>query len=647
MLRCEMMPFWIYWVMKQRSRADRIHRGPMILIRNLSLTFHAQRIFDHIDLTISKKQRIGLFGLNGAGKSTLLRAIAGIENSYEGSITIERGFKVGYMPQEVILESDKSIFDETMTVFSDLVTAKDELHKIEEKLKKQPDNIENISRYAELCDQIAHQEPEKKRVECEKILQGLGFSKSRFPEPVSTLSTGWKMRIVLAKLLLQNADFYLFDEPTNHLDMVAKEWFLHFLKIQHFGFLLVCHEKYLLNQVCNQILELERGSATLFNGNYDVYVGQKETRREQLLAAYEAQQREIKDLEATINRFRAGTRATQAQSMIKRLGKIERIQIPPSPKHVSFHFPVTKQSSRILLTVKDLSFSYATKMIFQHCSFSVERGNRIAIVAPNGTGKTTLIEIIQKTLQPSSGSLQWGEHISTAVFNQDQRRSLDQQLTVFENAQKGASAAREKIRGLLGAFLFDADAINKPVSVLSGGEQNRLGMVRVLLKNANFLLLDEPTNHLDIPSKEVLVNALKAYEGTIVFVSHDHDFIRELATHILELNQNEAHLYGCDYETYLYQKRSDQRTKEPVKVPQSRLQSVTTDKSNHEEKQQKKELRDVENKLSIVEKKIKQIEDSFLSLTYGTPEFHQADQQLKQERKKLEDLSAMWEKFIK
>jgi len=620
----------------------------MILIRNLSLTFNAQCIFDHIDLTISKKQRIGLFGLNGAGKSTLLRAIAGLEHSYGGSITIERGFKVGYMPQEVILESDKSIFDETMTVFADLVAAQHELQKIEEQLKKQPDAIEYISRYAELCDEIGQNEPEKKRVECEKILQGLGFSKNRFSESVSTLSTGWKMRIVLAKLLLQNADFYLFDEPTNHLDMVAKEWFLHFLKTQHFGFLLVCHEKHLLNQVCNQILELERGHATLFTGNYDVYVAQKEARREHLLAAYEAQQREIKDLEATINRFRAGTRAAQAQSMIKRLEKIERIQIPPSSKRVSFHFPMVQQSSRVLLTVKDISFAYGEKMIFQHCSFIVERANRIAIVAPNGTGKTTLIEIIQKTLQPRSGSLQWGEHVSTAVFNQDQRHSLDQRLTVFENAQRGSSAPREKIRGLLGAFLFDADAINKPVSVLSGGEQNRLGMVRVLLKNANFLLLDEPTNHLDIPSKEVLVSALKGYEGTILFVSHDHDFIRELATHILELNQNEAYLYGCDYETYLYQKRSEQRTKEPVKMP-SRLKSEgesVTEKSDYEKKQQKKEIRDLENKLSVVEKKVRQLEDSFLSLTYGTPEFHQADQQLKQERKKLEDLSATLEKLI-
>lgn len=621
----------------------------MILIRNLSLTFNAQCIFDHIDLTLSKKQRIGLFGLNGAGKSTLLRSIAGIEHSYNGSISIERGFKVGYMPQEVILESDKSIFEETMTVFSVLIAAQNELKKVELELQYHPESVDLVSRYAELCEEIAYCEPEKKRIECEKILQGLGFSKNRFGAAVSTLSTGWKMRIVLAKLLLQSADFYLFDEPTNHLDMIAKEWFLNFLKTQHFGFLLVCHEKYLLNQVCNQILELERGKATMFTGNYDTYVTQKEARREQLLVAYEAQQREIKELEATINRFRAGTRAAQAQSMIKRLEKIERIQIPPSLKKVSFHFPVVKQSSRIVLTVKDLSYAYGSKLIFQHCSFLIERGNRIAIVAPNGTGKTTLIKVIQGTLKQSSGVLQWGEHISIAVFDQDQRHSLDQRMTVFENAQKDTSANREKIRGLLGAFLFDADAIAKPVSVLSGGEQNRLGMVRVLLKNANFLLLDEPTNHLDIPSKEVLVSALAGYEGTMLFVSHDHDFIKGLATHILELNQDGAHIYGCDYETYLYQKRSGQEhalTTASSTVSSQQKEKGVFEKNAQEKKQQKKELREIENKISVLEKKVRHLEESFVSLAYGTSEFQRADIQLKQDRKKLEELLKEWERFL-
>lgn len=619
----------------------------MILIRNLFLQFNSQCIFDHIDLSISKKQRIGLFGLNGAGKSTLLRAIAGIEDSYSGSITIERGFRIGYMPQEVILESDKSIFDETMTVFAELIRVQEELEAVEQQLKVTPESINYISRYAELCDEIRHFEPEKKRVECEKILQGLGFSKKRFSDPVATLSTGWKMRIVLAKLLLQNADFYLFDEPTNHLDMIAKEWFLQFLRTQHCGFLLVCHEKYLLNQVCNQILELDRGHATMFTGNYDTYIQQREIRREQLLAAYEAQRREIEELEATINRFRSGTRAAQAQSMIKRLAKIEKIEIPPSTKKVSFHFPMVKQSSKIVLTAKDLTYSYGPKLIFQHCSFLIERGNRIAIVAPNGTGKTTLIKIIQGTLKQSSGSLEWGEHISTAVFDQDQRHSLDQKLTVFENTQRDTSTNREKIRGLLGAFLFGAEAIAKPVSVLSGGEQNRLGMVRVLLKNANFLLLDEPTNHLDIPSKEVLVSALKGYEGTILFVSHDHDFIRDLATHILELNQDGAHLYPCDYETYLYQKRSEARLQEPHLVEKSeKNNNFTSKKSDHEKKQQKKELREIENKINASEKKVAQLEQSFIPLSYGTPEFQKASLELTKERKKLEDLVKIWELFV-
>lgn len=622
----------------------------MILIRNLSLSFNAQTIFNNININFSKKQKIGLFGLNGAGKSTLLRIISGIPMGQSGSISISKDFKVGYLPQEVTLESAKSIFDETMSVFSALEKVQNRLKEIEPNLN---DNAALIAEYAELCEQLKTEEPEKKRAECEKMLFGLGFSREKLQEPVSSLSTGWKMRIVLAKLLLQNADFYLFDEPTNHLDMVAKEWFLQFLKTQHFGFLLVCHEKYFLNQLCTQILELERGNATLYSGNYDTYIAQKNAKLEQLMAAYEAQQREIKEREATINRFRASaSKAKMAQSMIKQLEKIERIEVPPSAKKVAFHFPVIKQSNKIVLAVKDLDFSYENKLIFQHCSFNVERGNRMAIVAPNGGGKTTLIKIISGKLQKQHGSISIGDLVSTAIFDQDQRFSLSGQETVLENAQKAAYlASQEKIRGLLGAFLFDKEAISKKASVLSGGEQNRLGMVQVLLQNANFLILDEPTNHLDIPSKEVLIRALQNYEGTILFVSHDHDFINQLATHILELQQNGSTVYHCNYENYLYQKKikenqiKDEKNTKKEEIPTS--SHVGKQETKVFANQHKKQQKDIENRIDQIEKRIKKTESSFLTLKYGTPDFQKAQEQLTQDKKKVAELTAAWENLSK
>jgi ATP-binding cassette, subfamily F, member 3 len=613
----------------------------MILIRNLSLSFQSQTVFDAINLSIAKNQRIGLFGLNGAGKSTLLKIIAGTTMGQSGSISIEKQYKIGYMPQEVVLESEKSIFEETLSGFTIAYQRAKERDAIEQSLEQNSQDTALIARYAEICEELQDLDYDIKRIECEKMLLGLGFQKTQFSDPVSTLSTGWKMRIVLAKLLLQRADFYLFDEPTNHLDMLSKEWFLHFLKTQHFGFLLVCHEKHFLNALCSNILELERGKTTLYNGNYNTYIHQKTERRGQLLAAYEAQQREIQTLEATINRFRAGTKAKMAQSMIKQLNRMERIEIPPLAKKVTFHFPVIKQSSRIVLTVNNLSFSYEDKSIFKNCSFEIERNSCVAIVAPNGGGKTTLITLLNKTISPNTGSIAWGESIDRAIFNQDQKNTLDQEKTVFENAYNTSGASKERVRSLLGAFLFDSEGIEKKTKVLSGGEQNRLGMVCVLLKNANVLVLDEPTNHLDIPSKEVLLDALQHYEGTIIFVSHDHDFTSGLATHILELKKEDATLFQCNYETYFYQKSlfEEQIAKEGAVISKTKHSSSIN-------KEKRRNIREIEQKISTTEKKIKEIESSFLNLSYHSDAFGEKNQKLKDERQKLETLNREWETFI-
>jgi ATP-binding cassette subfamily F protein 3 len=519
------------------------------------------------------------------------------------------------------------------------------VHDLEKQLAQDKENLKLIDAYANACDALFFQEPEKKRAECERILRGLGFSQKQLSEPVNSLSVGWKMRIILAQLLLKKADFYLFDEPTNHLDIVAKEWFLRFLKQSHAGFLLVCHEKQFLNALCNRIFALEHGNGTFYAGNYDKFMEQKEAKTEQLSAAFEQQQREITQLEKTINRFRSGTRAAQAKSMEKRLDKIERIVLPTESKKVSVSFGVPAPSGKQVLKVTDIAHSFGNKEIFKQCSFSIERGNKIAIVAPNGAGKTTLINIIMKKIPCAHGLLEWGNNVTCALFDQDQLQSLDLQKSVFENVMNVShSVPTKNIRTILGSFLFDSEAIGKKAGVLSGGERNRLGMIRVLLQNANFLILDEPTNHLDIPSKEILLDALLHYEGTILFVSHDQDFVNRLATHILELSADKSVLFHGSYDDYVYQKEhviiknDPQKNPSPAETKNIIRETQSSDRS--------KDIAIVEKKIAKAEADIKKLEFTFETLVYGTPEFDIANNKLINLQKELADAIHEWEKLI-
>lgn len=618
----------------------------MIVLKNITLSFKNQPIFNGINAHINPKWRIGLYGLNGAGKSTLLKAIGGMQPLEKGSIIIDKGLTIAYMPQEVVVQSDRSILEEAMLTFNELTLAQKKVHALEAEINQNKTNVKLIDEYANACHALVYQEPEKKRAECEKILRGLGFKQKQFAEPLNSLSVGWKMRIILAQLLLKKADFYLFDEPTNHLDIVAKEWFLRFLKQSNAGFLLVCHEKQFLNALCDRIFALENGNGTFYNGNYDTFIQEKEERAQQLSSAFEHQQREIAQLEKTINRFKAGTRATQAKSMEKRLEKIDRIVLPPDPKKVSVAFGIPEPSGKQVLKVTEIAHSFDNKLIFKQCSFSIERGNKIAIVAPNGAGKTTLINIIMKKIIPTQGSLEWGNNVTCALFDQDQLQSLDLQKSVLENTLAIPHTYSTKhIRTILGAFLFNEEAIHKKASVLSGGERNRLGMIRVLLQNANFLILDEPTNHLDIPSKEILLDALLKYEGTILFVSHDQDFVNQLATHILELNSEKSILFHGCYDDYIYQKEHLLSSTNPEQ------KIIVTNKKNNfpqsDLKNTSKNTMIIEKRITIIENEIKKLEATFEQLIYGTIEFEDAKNRLIHLQKELELSMATWEDAIK
>lgn len=578
----------------------------MIHVQDICLSYGNQTIFNHISSIFNSKEHIGLVGRNGAGKTTFLRAILEPDILDSGTITIQKSKKVAYLPQEVVLQSNLSVLDETATA---------------------PGADEEFNEAA-------------RKAEAKRMLMGLGFTKEQFDVPVSSLSGGWKMRVVLAKLLLQKADFYLFDEPTNHLDLMAKEWFLSFLKTAPFGFILICHEKYFLDELCDKIFELERGNGTTYTGNYSRYITEKEHALELLHAAHALQQRDIARKQATIDRFRASaSKAAMAKSMEKSLAKTERIEIPPSAKNVSFTFPPVQQAGKIVLKVSNVAQSFGSKTIFKNVSFEVPRGMKVALIAPNGVGKTTLFNIITGALPLQSGSINFGHNVHSAIFAQDQTKVLKAQETIIDNIKELCPQVQEnRIRTFLGSFLFSGDDVRKKVAVLSGGEKNRVGMVAVLLQEANLLLLDEPTNHLDIPSKEILLKALQSYTGTIIFVCHDRDFIQELATMIIELTPTGVITYQGDYAGYMHYSTF-------ARLPHQEAPRATVNQQEKTIIDNPSNLYSIEQKISKLEQQIKKLGLSFTELEYGTPEFAQATKKLQELKKELAGAEELWHKI--
>jgi ATP-binding cassette, subfamily F, member 3 len=624
----------------------------MINAHNLCLSFGEQPIFKNVSFTCNPTDRIGLVGRNGSGKSTLLKAIGGKQALDDGAIAIAKGANICYLPQEVVLQSTKSIIDETYTAFEFVARLQEKKETLEKLLEEQGDNVGILEEYAHVCGELYEHDLDALQAEAKKVLMGLGFKESQLDEPVASLSGGWKMRVVLAKLLLQKADFYLFDEPTNHLDIVAQEWFLQFLKTAPFGFMIVCHDRYFLNELCTLIFELdpalyyalgtgEKSSAKMYAGNYTTYEIQKEHDLALLESAFKTQQKDIKQKMETIDRFRASaSKGKMAQSMLKAVEKIERIEMPPKPSSIHFTFPPIVQPGRLVLTVHHVAQTFGAKQIFHNVNFEVERGKKVALIAPNGVGKTTLFNIITGKLPVQTGSVELGHNVKAVVFDQDQTAALKLDKTMLENLYEAHQTIHEqKIRAFAGSFLFGSDDLAKKVKVLSGGEKNRVGMIKVLLQQANVLLLDEPTNHLDIPSKDILLRALQTYQGTIIFVSHDHDFVAKLATDIIELSADGASLYPGNYELYLYRKRQMESEQNPVKQKSERPGK----KQKSEPAAGRTDAAALERTIGKLEKDIVRIEQNFAQLTYGTPEFTQAQQKLQEATQKHAQAVAQWE----
>ncbi|MBN2267476.1 MAG: ABC-F family ATP-binding cassette domain-containing protein [Candidatus Babeliaceae bacterium] len=583
----------------------------MITVSDLSLRLGDKTLFDHLSFSCAGTDKVGLIGRNGMGKTTLLNVIAGLQHPDEGRVVIERDKKIAYLPQQVVLRSTKTVFREAMSSFVQLELLVERIAGYERLIDEKRIEPVLLEKYALCCSERAALEPEKLAVRAKLILQGLGFFPDLWERSVETLSAGWRMRLVLAKLLLQEADYYLFDEPTNHLDIVSKDWFLSFLHKDLPGFILVSHDRFFLDNACTKILELERGVGKVYNGNYSIYEAQKVLDREMQQKAYEQQQRDLKHKMLLIDRFRAkASKAAMAQSLIKKLEKIELIEQPePPPPSIRLSFKTHVQPGKIVLKVSDVAKSFGTKKIFEYVSFEVERGERVALVAANGVGKTTLLSIIEGLFPADEGSVVFGHNVRPAFFEQEQDAVLDKNKTVLDEALDvcKTAEARIQVRNFLGAFLFPGKDVEKQVNVLSGGEKNRLAMVKLLLSNPNFLVLDEPTNHLDIDAQGMLLNALQQYIGTILFVSHERSFLNALATCVVELTPMGTFTYRGNYDAFLEQKAHQERvTQCSVALEPSIVKPSEPPKG--------RDLYELRKKVGVLERKIEKLENQLTGL---------------------------------
>lgn len=611
----------------------------MIHLNNLCLSFGSQKVFDQLAYSVAPDQRLGLVGRNGSGKSTLLKVIGGMIPLDSGSVSVSGNCTIAYMPQELVISSTRSIFDEAFASYHTIGKLWEKIQELEPKIAQGCSDA--VQEYGEISFQYQQLLPDQARLETKNMLLGLGFKEAQLNESVQTLSVGWQMRVVLAKLLLQKADFYLFDEPTNHLDIVAKDWFLSFLADAPFGFILVCHDKYFLDEQCSTILELDRGKGSLFYGNYSDYEREKAEQIEALMAAKRQQDRELAHKQQLIDKFKAkASKAKMAKSMEKALDKMEIIEVPQEAKQVRFRFPEPKRSGRIVLEAHDLGFKYDDKQIFKGVELKIERGEKVALIAPNGVGKTTLFNVLSGKFKPTQGIYQMGSEVYATIFEQEQTKVLNPNNTVIQEVfEHVPNKTEQEIRMFLGAFLFGKEEIQKKTKVLSGGERNRLSMVKVLLQDANFLLLDEPTNHLDIPSKEILLKALQEYKGTILFVSHDHDFVNHLASSILELTPDGVLRYHGNYESFLAQKRLANKQTAFAKATAPSVSAA----ADQDAKSSRKDLNRIERTMAKLESDKEKIQASFADLEYGTPEFDKAQEKLEAITKELKALTKEWE----
>ena len=534
----------------------------MIQLQSLTKAFADRVLLEQVTWQVGDRDRVGLCGPNGAGKTTLLRMLAGFDEADSGAIVKPNALTIGYLPQDGLTYRGRSVFDEACLALKPLLDLKAEMHDLEHRIGDtsvpQEEHDALLHRYSDVQERFAIGDGYQIELKVATVLAGLGFEQEDFAKLSDHLSGGWQMRLALAKLLLGQPDLLLLDEPTNHLDLEARNWLESYLADYPHSVILVSHDRYFLDTVVTRITDLSLRTLTDYQCNYSEYVVQRDARLDRLREAKKRQDEEIARVQEFIDRFRyKATKATQVQSRIKMLEKVDRIEVPPERKRIHFQFPAAAKSGRLVFELKGARKAYGPKVVLDHVNLHIERGDRIALVGHNGAGKSTLMRLLSAEEAPDAGSRTEGHQVVPQYFAQDEATRLDPTLTVYETLSAGSPDSMvPAIRNILGGFLFSGDDVYKKAAVLSGGERTRLAVARMLLRPSNTLLLDEPTNHLDLDSKEVLLDALADYGGTLIFVSHDRYFVERLATRIVEVADRKATLYPGTYSEFLWSKQN-------------------------------------------------------------------------------------------
>jgi ATP-binding cassette subfamily F protein 3 len=557
----------------------------VIQLADLTKSFGDRVLLEHVTWQIGDGDRVGLCGPNGAGKTTLLKMLAGLDEADSGAIVTPSTLTIGYLPQDGLAHTGRTVFEEASSAFQPLLDIKAEMHDIEHRLSDaavpEAEHDAMLSRYAELQDRFRLDEGYSMDLRIATVLRGLGFDADDATRPCETFSGGWQMRIALAKLLLGRPNLLLLDEPTNHLDLDARNWLEEYLGAYPYAVILVSHDRYFLDAVVTRITDVHLRKLSDYVGNYSKYVEQRDAMLERLRTAKREQDEEVARIEMFINRFRyQATKAAQVQSRIKLLDKVVPIEVPPERKRIHFTFPACAKSGRTVLELTHVRKAYPPPAgvaaqaltVFSDLSLHIERGDRIALVGPNGAGKSTLMRMLSGEEQPDTGTRTLGHQVIMEYFAQDEATRLDPTLTVYETLSSGSPHNMvPAIRNILGGFLFSGDDVYKKAGVLSGGERTRLAVARMLLRPSNTLLMDEPTNHLDLDSKDVLLDALEDYGGTLILVSHDRYFVEKLATKIIEIGHGGGIVYPGTYAEFLWSKSQ----KEQAQGPRAKAQPPT------------------------------------------------------------------------
>ncbi|WP_297816465.1 ABC-F family ATP-binding cassette domain-containing protein [uncultured Lactobacillus sp.] len=583
--------------------------------QNLEQRFGANTIFSGVSFSIPDNARIGLVGPNGAGKTTLLKIMTGQQEPTKGEFTINKGLKVGYIAQENGLDEDKTIWDEMLTVFDNLIQKNKKITHMQQEIADHPEDADLLKRYDQMSYEFEQEGGFTYQAEIKSILNGFNFKEATWNKVIATLSGGEKTRLAFVKLLLQKPPLLLLDEPTNYLDLDTLDWLEAFLKNYQGAIVTVSHDQYFLDHLANQIFELDFGKLTTFKGNYTQYTKERELMNTQQEAAYEKQQEQIKKDEEFIqkNLVRATT-TKRAQSRRKRLEKMERITPPKHKSKVRIHFSSDHPSGKEVLILKDLTIGYPDKTMVSDINFQVNKNDRVAIIGPNGIGKSTLLKTVMKQLKPKEGSIKYGASLEIGYYDQE-LQGLDPSKTVLDTIWDRHKTMPEKdVRSILASFLFTAKDIDKTVGQLSGGQKARLTLTVLSLEHDNFLLMDEPTNHLDIEAKEVLENALSDYDGTLLFVSHDRYFINQLANKIVVVEDGHAKIYEGNYSYYLDEKAkqasaAQENTNEDKSAPTSTSAENKGKLSYQEQKARDSQKRKLERAVTDSEKEIEDLEN--------------------------------------